>query len=562
MKYVLFSAFCAALLRELSGKALRAMLGIIPIKNSCQMPISRRAFLQISGAAMLSSAASQGVSASDRNDALCRKLASDPLRPQYHLLPAHNWMNDPNGPIFFRGRYHMFHQYNPEGAIWGNMHWAHATSLDLVHWHHEPIALSPSPDGPDRDGVFSGSAVLDHGKPTVIYTAVAPPGSNAEATLRDGVHTWSETQCLAVAQDDELRIWKKLPQPVIAAPPPGMEVTGFRDPCLWREGDKWMLILGSGIRGKGGAILLYSSRDLHNWTYLHPLIEGSFNGKTSSNPVDTGDMWECPDFFPLGKKHVLLISTMGKVRWKVGSYRDQRFIPEKEGVVDWGSYYAAKTMLDAHGNRILWGWIPETRPDADLIAAGWAGAMSLPRVLSLTEENKLQTAVAPEAGVLCKNYQNAGMGIYERGPEPPQEAVRRKQLFESFRIHELAASLHMIIVPKRDELTLRLQSEDGTDFAVISCVLKSGSRQIRVNNISAPLGQEGRPTVELQLFLDGSILEIFANKETAITARVYQIPSGPLRLKLDNNDEVIFIGGCAMTPISNDRLTGSLCGHS
>ncbi len=156
-----------------------------------------------------------------------------------------------------------------------------------------------------------------------------------------------------------------------------------------------MLILGSGIRGKGGSILLYSSPDLRHWTYLHPLVEGSPSGKKTVNPVDTGDMWECPDFFPLGNKHVLLISTMGKVRWKVGVYANQRFTPEKEGVVDWGSYYAAKTMLDREGNRILWGWIPETRPDADLIAAGWAGAMSLPRVLSLNAQNELQTEMAP-----------------------------------------------------------------------------------------------------------------------------------------------------------------------
>src|SRR5262249_50516442 len=295
------------------------------------------------------------------------------LRPQFHLLPAHNWMNDPNGPIFFRGKYHMFHQYNPMGATWGSMHWAHATSDDMIHWQHEGIALAPTPGGPDQDGVFSGSAVLDNGRPTVIYTAVAPPASPSEATLRDGQHVWRETQCLAVAQDEDLRVWKKLPAPVIAGPPPGMEVTGFRDPCLWREGDKWMLILGSGIRGKGGTILLYSSTDLRHWTYLHPLIEGDASGKNATNPVDTGDMWECPDFFPLGTKHVLLISTMGKVRWKVGTYANQRFTAEKEGVVDWGSYYAAKTMLDKDSNRILWGWIPEARPDADLIAAGWAG---------------------------------------------------------------------------------------------------------------------------------------------------------------------------------------------
>ena len=110
---------------------------------------------------------------------------------------------------------------------------------------------------------FSVAALSStNGKPTVIYTAVAPPAMPDEATLRDGAHTWRETQCLAVAQDDELRNWKKLPEPVIAAPPAGLAVTGFRDPCLWREGKRWMLILGSGVAHRGGSILLYSSPDL------------------------------------------------------------------------------------------------------------------------------------------------------------------------------------------------------------------------------------------------------------------------------------------------------------
>src|SRR5436305_7201829 len=169
---------------------------------------SRRAFLQLSTAAALSTLWPR--SSTDTSE-LCHKLSSDPLRPQYHLLPAHNWMNDPNGPLFFRGRYHMFHQYNPQAAIWGNMNWAHATSPDMIHWEQEPIALSPTPGGPDQNGVFSGSAVLDHGKPTLIYTGVQPPTPQAEATRKDGSHVWRETQCLAVAADDSLRTWKKLP---------------------------------------------------------------------------------------------------------------------------------------------------------------------------------------------------------------------------------------------------------------------------------------------------------------------------------------------------------------
>jgi beta-fructofuranosidase len=503
------------------------------------MHISRRRFVQMSAAAAVGSAWSPAlVVRDDPGDAtFCRKLASDPLRPQYHLMPAHNWMNDPNGPIYFGGQYHMFHQYNPRGATWGNMHWAHATSADMIHWRHEPIALAPTPGGPDADGVFSGSAVLDNGKPTVIYTAVAPPGSAGDATLRDGVHTWRETQCLAIAQDDDLRIWKKLPEPVIATPPAGLDVTGFRDPALWREGENWMLILGSGVRGKGGMILLYTSTDLRHWTYLHPLIEGSPSKSTTVNPVDTGEMWECPDFFPLGNKHVLLVSTMGKVRWKVGIYSNRRFTPEKEGVVDWGSYYAAKTMLDADGRRILWGWIPESRPDADLTSAGWAGAMSLPRALSLSSQNELQTEVAPVV-----------------------EKLRADQIasIDAVRINDLAAEIDMRLHPKADDFNLRLYSAAG-DFVSISCSKRYGSRELRINTIAAPLpGPAGTP-VRLHMFLDGSVLEVFANDTVALTARAYQIPSGPLRLKLEGDAKIESLHTWRMKPISKDRLTGSLC---
>src|SRR5206468_2826250 len=144
-----------------------------------------------------------------------------------------------------------------------------------------------------------------------------------------------------------------------------------------------------GFDGKG-AVLLYSSKDLRNWNYLHPLIEEAGPGKTAVNPVDSGEMWECPDFFELDGKNVLIYATMGLVRCKVGTYRDRRFHPEKDGVVDYGAYYAAKSMLDAKGKRVLWGWIPERRPESEHKAAGWAGVMALPRELTLACDGSLR----------------------------------------------------------------------------------------------------------------------------------------------------------------------------
>lgn len=321
---------------------------------------------------------------------------------------------------------------------------------------------------------------------------------------------------------------------------------------MWREGDAWMLILGSGIKGKGGMILLYTSPDLRNWTYLHPLIQGSGNGKQSVNSVDTGEMWECPDFFPLGNKHVLLISTMGKVLWKVGTYANQRFTVEKEGVVDWGAYYAAKTMRDANGKLILWGWITETRPDADLIASGWAGAMSLPRVLSVSAESELQTEVAPAVAGLRGAHSHIGS---------QSSLLDKKKILETLRIHDLAAELRFEVHPE-DHFAMHLQSDSGENFATISITSTSTGREMKVNSVAAPLpGTSGTP-VHLNLLLDGSVLEVFADRTTSLTARIYNAPKSPLHLKFENDADLASLDVWQMNPISKDRLTASLCSQN
>jgi beta-fructofuranosidase len=199
-------------------------------------------------------------------------------------------MNDPNGPIWWKGKYHLFYQLNPHSAVWGDMHWGHAVSPDMLHWRHEPVALAPTPGGPDSEGCFSGSAVVDNGVPTFIYTGVqnAPP---EKVTLRDGNDKLRETQMLAVAEDDGLLHWKKLETPVIATPPEGMKVTGFRDPCVWKEADGWYLGVGSGERGKGGCVLLYRSADLRRWEYLH--LRGEAAGRAGSWRVLCAEELSC-----------------------------------------------------------------------------------------------------------------------------------------------------------------------------------------------------------------------------------------------------------------------------
>lgn len=334
------------------------------------------------------------------------RLANDPMRPQFHLLPAKNWMNDPNGPIYFKGHYHMFFQYNPQAAVWGDMSWNHAVSEDMMHWRHLPLALTPTPGGPDAYGCFSGTAIAVGERVYVVYTGtqISAP---ALATIRGDAKSIEETQCLAWSDDPMLVKWTKDPEPIVGRPPEGMKVTGFRDPSAWKSGDGYFMTVGSGVEGVGGCVLLYRSKDLRQWTYLHELTGGEWDGKRTANPCDDGEMWECPDFFALGDPsngggHVLIYSTLGKVFWESGLLDEgsMTFVAKKKGELDWGAFYAPKTQVDAQGRRILWGWIQEKRDEAAMKAAGWSGMMSLPRVLSLDADGMLRMKELPELSVL------------------------------------------------------------------------------------------------------------------------------------------------------------------
>lgn len=444
-------------------------------------------------------------------------IARDPMRPIWHLLPARNWMNDPCGPLYWKGKYHMFFQYNPHAAVWGDMHWAHATSADMVHWRRDPIALAPTPGGPDADGCFTGTAAIVDGRPAFVYTGVvkATPG---DATLRDGHSNLRESQCLAVAEDDELLHWRKQPQPVIPAPPSGMRVTGFRDPSPWQEvgpsqgkHDDWYMVVGSGEPGVGGRVLLYKAvkqgaeagpiAALSHWKYLHPLAEGKWSGNTGSNPVDTGEMWECPDFFPLDNKYVLIHSTEGKTIWQIGALdrATMLFHAESEGLLDHGAYYAPKTQLDAQGNRILWAFLPETRPQAQFSAAGWANLMSLPRRLSIADGQLVMEPVrqlaslrtAPRTGATVRRVPTAAQEI-RLTFEPASAASPFEQSF----VDNQGAVLLLRTDAKQSPGTARVGDKEITGI--------------------------GTGPLDLHIFFDHSVAEIFFNHRQVITQRYYQ----------------------------------------
>jgi len=316
-------------------------------------------------------------------------------RPDFHLTPRVGWMNDPNGFIFYKGEYHLFYQYYPYKCMWGPMHWGHAVSSDLLHWSYLPAALAPD-EVYDHAGCFSGSAIaLPDGRLMLMYTGV-----RKEETA-DGEAADIQTQCLAFG--DGTGFVKYEGNPVLNASvlPEGGSRKDFRDPKIWQEKDgTYCCVIGNRPSDGSGQILLFTSADGIVW---------KFKSILASNQNRYGKMWECPDFFELDGKWVLLTSPQdmlidGNIYHSgngtlclTGSYDKEngRFTEEKNQPIDSGlDFYATQTTLAPDGRRIMIGWMQNwdsvslRMPDAK-----WFGQMSLPRELSLKDGVLIQKPV-------------------------------------------------------------------------------------------------------------------------------------------------------------------------
>ena len=453
------------------------------------------------------------------------ELATDPHRPLYHFLPPANWMNDPNGAIFWDGRFHLFYQHNPHGAFWGTIHWGHAVTDDLVHWTDLPIALAPDPDGPDRSGCASGTAVAGADVPTLIYYGI-PDG-----------------YCIATS-DDDLVTWKKHPaNPVIPHPPEGTEEGRAFDPCAWRAGDEWYSLSGGQIEGVGDTSFLFRSDDLLKWDYI-----GQF--------YETGTENDCavPDFFPLGGKHMLLFAShLRGVQYYIGSYENQRFVPEHHGRMNFGGFMggnlsAGITLLDGRGRRIFFGWIPEGRSDEVQRASGWAGVMSLPRVLSLRGDGMLGIEPEPELSVLRREHREYSDLVIPADSAVPLKGADGECLEVAVTFKPGAAEEYGIKVrcaPDGSEETIISHSRpDG--MLTLDVERSSRSSDVEGETLQVgPLSLKAGEPLELRVFVDRSVVEAFANGRQCLTKRIY--PSRPDSLGVE-----LFAKGGVATASSAD----------
>jgi beta-fructofuranosidase len=445
------------------------------------------------------------------------RVRRDPLRPRYHFAAPANWMNDPNGLINWQGQTHLFYQYNPNGALWGSIHWGHAVTRDLVHWKQQPVAMSPRKGKPDADGCWSGTAVITPDGPLFFYTAVFP-----------------ETVCLALPDDGLHKLYPSLRSPLIAAPPPGLEVEGFRDPCVWQEGKIWYMTVGSGIKGQGGAVLLYRSSDLIHWEYRYPLLIGDIEKK---KPFPTGFMWECPQLIRLWAKDLLILSAMIAPGEKytigyLGKYENGTFTPIDLIRLDFGgkAFYAPLTFEDGKGRRVMFGWITEEREDKALQEAGWAGALSLPRILSLSTKGELLMEPAPEVDELKGQELFTFSGILTKKSTLLSGASPIRNVCFSAKVNpQKSGNMALCLAASHDAPERTLITFDFKR-KVLSVDTSSASLDPRVHGsikeCPLPVGER----VDLVAFLDGSILEVFVNKRVTLTTRLYPIRIDGLHL--------------------------------
>ncbi|MFD5713636.1 glycoside hydrolase family 32 protein [Streptomyces pharetrae] len=426
-------------------------------------------------------------------------MSPDPSAPRFRVRPPANWVNDPNGPFRWRGRYHLFYQHNPNAPVHADIHWGHVSSPDLARWEHHPVALTPTPGGPDEAGCWSGCTVDDAGVPTAVYTGV------------DRHHMGLGTICLARAADPgdpSLAEWRPLSAPVVSGPPAGLDVVMFRDPFVFRHaGRRWALV-GAGHADGTPSILLYDCDDLSDWRFAGVLLDGN-------HPVavdafgDKAVGWECPQLLETpGGAWVLVVSlwdgdpsTTGYLTGRLVTHGEGElsFLPRTGGALDLGRDFYAPAVLQEPERALMWGWSWESREPAETRRAGWAGVLTAPRVVDVHADGGLRVVPAPELDLL-------------RAPEPfvtaPGTGTRLPDAYDL-----TVTARAVTTVRLGDGLTLRL------DPAVGCLTVRNAARNAPVE-VRVPDGAE----LGVRVLVDGSLCEVFAGARATVTERVYRRP--------------------------------------
>ncbi|MFL0364359.1 glycoside hydrolase family 32 protein [Pseudobacillus sp. 179-B 2D1 NHS] len=437
-----------------------------------------------------------------------KQRKNDPYRLQFHLMPPIGLLNDPNGLIQYKDKYHVFYQWNPFETSHGPKFWGHYTSDDLVHWEDHPPALIPT-EWYERNGCYSGSAIEVGGKLLLFYT-----GNVKDEAKRETY------QCVAVS-DNGMDFAKE--GPVIFLPD-GF-TPHFRDPKVWRRNDSWYMVVGAQTCEKEGAVVLFSSIDLQHWEYRGPIAGSYMNGLNAF-----GYMWECPDFFQIGSKDILLVSPQGLEpsgyhyqnlfqsgyfigEWKVGTteFNHGDFLELDRGF----DFYAPQTFEDEKRRRIMFGWMGITDENESFqptIEQGWIHALTIPRQLILEGEKLYQKPVEELVKLRRKKDFHGtvslrdGVNTYEEIHGEVSEVKVRFDYVHAEKVEiVIRNNVHLYFYPGQGIFTLEREVFKGGAFESRSCELL----QLK----------------DMHIFLDRSSIEVFINGgEEVFTARFFANP--------------------------------------
>lgn len=442
-------------------------------------------------------------------------------RPKVHFAPQKNWMNDPNGMVFYQGKYHLFFQHNPDNTVWGPMHWGHAVSEDMIHWEERKIALFPDELGM----IFSGSIVVDWHDTTGFFNGGHGLVAIFTHHLDCDQQPPKQYQSLAYSFD-EGETWVKYEQnPVLKSE----EKVDFRDPkVFWFEKEnKWVMILAT-----GQTVMVYSSPNLKDWQF-----ESEFGVGVGYQEA----VWECPDLFELSvegttdKKWVMIVSVGDNDQLNVGS-KTQYFIGDFNGHIfkpidtdirwlDHGrDNYAGVSFSDIpkeDGRRIYLGWMSNWRYANVVPTEGWRSQMTLPRVLSLTHDgDKLLIKQQPVSEL--SSYTTDQLVMNRRDLREDITVPLFKEAMQiNLELQVDAADQVMIMLHSQegDQLTLTLDANDG-----LLTLDRSKAGQVDFS----PLFKEVQNTpindghTQLVIVLDRSSIELFVDGgKEALTSLVY-----------------------------------------
>ncbi len=438
------------------------------------------------------------------------QLLSDRLRPGYHFVMPEGVAIpfDPNGAIYWKGRYHLFYIFQDKRSGQKSDHWGHVSSTDLFHWRHHPTGL--------LDGMYSGNCFINEdGVPTMCY------------------HQVDQGNALAVALDDELNEWKKLDSnPITPRTHEGDQHHGkYRswDPFGWYEEDTYYAIFG----GEHPAIAKSDRLD-GEWQYVGDLFAHGVEGVSLDEDVS------CADLFKLGKKDVLLcISHRLGCRYYLGEWRNEQFFPESHAQMSWvdNTFFAPESMQDSEGRRIMWAWLLDFREFGMRLEHGWSGTMSLPRVLSLDGEGELKMDVPKEIEAL--RYRPFKQESFEVQPG-------KDMIIDDVKSNSLELAIDMESADASEYGVKVCVSPDGQEETVISYdasegelkvdTRKSGPEGTPKNVEAGPFSLKVNERLKLRIFVDKSVVEVFANGRQAVMRRIYPAQSDSLGISIFSKD--------------------------